>query len=131
MAFPLGAAFAVFMAAGTPSAANAATPDMQQVQNVPVIAPAAVKAMLAGRERVLVVDVREANEFAAGHIAGATLMPLSTLANDYSKLPKDVALVVYCRSGHRSAKAVAFLQAHGYGKAVSMDGGYIAWSQLP
>lgn len=130
MAFPVAAAVAVFLTAGSPPPANAAA-QIQQVQNVPVIAPGAVKAMLANHAPMLLVDVREPNEFAEDHIAGAALVPMSLLAEQYAKLPKDVPLVVYCRSGHRSAKAVAFLLAHGYGKAVSMDGGLLAWSRLP
>jgi adenylyltransferase/sulfurtransferase len=74
------------------------------------------------------LDVRQPEEFAQGHIDGAVLMPLGTLPDNYLKIPKGVKLVVYCRSGHRSGQAVTFLREHGYDKAVSLSGGYTAWS---
>ena len=128
MTFQLGAALAVFLAAGaTPGSTVVTTPANQQV-TVPLIEPIALKAMMKGDTRFMLVDVRQPGEFTAGHIEGAMLLPLDTLAGSYSKLPKDVPLIVYCRSGHRSAQAVAFLLAHGYSRAVSLNGGYLAWT---
>jgi len=128
MTFPLGAAFAVFIAAGAPDTATQAAVVTQQAQPVavPLIAPQTLKTMMAA-QKIALIDVREPDEFAAGHIDGAVLMPLGTLPAHMASLPKDVPLVIYCRSGHRSAKAVAFLLAHGYGRAVSLDGGYLAY----
>lgn len=75
----------------------------------------------------VLIDVRQPDEFAAGHIEGAMLLPLNTLQANLARLPKNVKLVVYCRSGHRSATAVSFLMAHGYDRAVSLNGGFLAW----
>ena len=130
MAFPLGAALAAFLVAAPAQAADQHAAGAQ-VQSVPVIAPAALKAMMAGGQRFLLVDVREPGEFSTGHIEGAKLVPLGSLEAEYAQFPKDVTIVVYCRSGHRSAQAVAFLKAHGYGRAVSLDGGFLAWSAQP
>lgn len=127
MTFPLGAALAAFLAAGATPAQVTPTAVTVQQQAVPLIAPQALRVLQAS-QKVMLVDVREPVEFAAGHIDGAQLMPLGTLPADYAKLPKDVTLVVYCRAGHRSAKAVTFLLSHGYGRAVSLDGGYLAYS---
>ena len=99
---------------------------MQQM--VPVIEPLALKQLMMSPVRFVLIDVRRPEEFAAGHIEGASLIPLDTLAAAYAQLPRDVRLVVYCRSGHRSAQAVSFLREHGYGRAVSLDGGIIAWN---
>jgi|WetSurMetagenome_2_1015567.scaffolds.fasta_scaffold613399_1 phage shock protein E len=131
MSFNFGAALAVFLAASSsPGTDGSVTPQsMQQV--VPLIAPAALKAMLASSARVVLVDVRQPEEFAAGHIAGAILMPLGSIEAAYRNLPKNVQLVVYCRSGKRSAQAVSFLVSHGYANAVSLDGGIVAWDALP
>lgn len=96
---------------------------------VPLIEPAQVKNLIGLRGKITIVDVRRPEEFAAGHIDGAILMPLDTLPNTFSSLPKTGKLIVYCRSGHRSAQAVQFLVAHGYTNAVSMNGGFMAWSQ--
>jgi rhodanese-related sulfurtransferase len=129
MAFNFGAALAVFLAAASPGTDGSATPQAVE-QLVPVIAPAALKAMQASSAKFVLVDVREPDEFSAGHIDGARLMPLGTIEASYRDLPKDVKLVVYCRSGKRSAKAVSFLVAHGYANAVSLDGGFLAWTAL-
>ncbi len=130
MTFQLGAALAVFLAAGaTPGDTVATNPTTPQQQiTVPVIEPLALKTMMKSSARYMLVDVRTPGEFASGHIDGAMLLPLDTLAGSYSKLPKDVPLIVYCRSGHRSAKAVSFLLAHGYSRAVSLNGGFLAWT---
>ena len=131
MSFNFGAVLAVFLAgSAAPGDSGSATPAAIQALS-PVIAPAAVKALIATSAKFVLVDVRQPEEFAAGHIDGAVLMPLATIETAYRSLPKDTKLVVYCRSGHRSAKAVAFLVAHGYRRAVSLDGGFTAWSALP
>lgn len=131
MGFQLGAAFAVLLAASASPSSTVNAPPAGQQQSVPTIEPAQVKAMQASGMHFVLVDVREPDEYAAGHIDGATLMPLGTVEANYSKLPKDAKLVVYCRSGKRSAKAVSILQSHGYDRAVSMSGGYLAWTALP
>lgn len=129
MTFQLGAALAVFLAAGaTPGDSVATNPATSQQITVPVIEPLALKTMMQGNARFMLVDVRTPGEFASGHIDGAMLLPLDALAASYSKLPKDTPLIVYCRSGHRSAQAVSFLLAHGYSRAVSLNGGYLAWT---
>lgn len=76
-----------------------------------------------------VYDVRQPEEFNAGHIKGAILMPLGDLPERYKEIPQKKKIVVYCRSGRRSAQAVAFLRAHGYPDAVSLSGGYLEWSR--
>ncbi len=129
MAFNFGAALAVFLAGVSPGTDGSATPQAAE-QLAPVIAPVALKAMLASSAPFVLVDVREPDEFAAGHIDGARLMPLGTVEKAYRDLPKTVKVVVYCRSGKRSAKAVSFLVAHGYTNAVSLDGGFLAWTAL-
>lgn len=78
---------------------------------------------------VLLYDVRQPEEFNAGHIKGAILMPLGDLPGRYKEIPQKKKIVVYCRSGKRSAQAVAFLRAHGYPDAVSLSGGYLEWSR--
>lgn len=129
MSFNFGAALAIFLAGASPGTDGSATPQAAE-QLAPVIAPVALKAMLASSAQLVLVDVREPDEFAAGHIDGARLMPLGTVDKAYRDLPKHVKLVVYCRSGKRSAKAVSFLVAHGYTNAVSLDGGFLAWTAL-
>jgi phage shock protein E len=130
MAFQFGAALAAFLAASSSPGTTTPAPAVVQ-QAVPLIEPVALRAMMASGVRFMLVDVRQPDEFAAGHIEGAVLMPLDTLEANLARLPKNVKLVVYCRSGHRSAKAVSIMMTHGYDRAVSLNGGFIAWSAQP
>jgi rhodanese-related sulfurtransferase len=122
-AFFIASALAV--ASFVPSAMAQTAPAAQ----VPLIEPAQVRGLLSLGGKITVVDVRTQAEWDQGHINGAILIPLDKLSDTYSKLPKTGKLIVYCRSGHRSGQAVQFLIAHGYTNAVSMNGGFIAWSQ--
>jgi rhodanese-related sulfurtransferase len=83
--------------------------------SVPSVEPAGV------RTDATVIDVRERDEWQAGHIEGALHVPLAELTARVGELP-DGELVVVCRSGHRSARAVAWLVHTGL-DAVNLDGG--------
>ena len=117
-------AFSAVLVGTTPVAAQAQAP-----QQVPLIEPAQVRGLMAMGGKITIVDVRRPDETVQGTIPGAILMPLDNLPNTFSALPKKGKLIVYCRSGHRSAQAVQYLLDHGYKNAVSMNGGYIAWTQ--
>lgn len=83
------------------------------------------------RQRVsqgdLLLDVREPHEHEAVRIAGGQLLPLSQFAERYAaELPQDRPIVVYCRSGRRSAHITDLLLKHGY-RAINMAGGILAW----
>lgn len=72
-----------------------------------------LKEILA-KDSVTIVDVREPMEYAMGHVDGAINIPLSTIfqhVDDFRRMRKPI--VVYCRSGNRSAQAEAFLRAQG------------------
>jgi rhodanese-related sulfurtransferase len=84
---------------------------------------------LINREKAAVVDVCGADEFAAGHVAGARNVPLAELE---AKLPgvvknKATPLILVCASGMRSGRAVAIARKLGYEKAHSLAGGLGAW----
>jgi rhodanese-related sulfurtransferase len=124
----LAACFVCLFAVPIGSAqANEALPATLQ-QAVPTIEVRDLRMLIEKKAFFFLLDVRRPEEFAQGHIQGAVLMPLDTILASYKQIPKGVKLVVYCRSGHRSAQAVSFLLAHGYDKAVSLAGGYTAWS---
>jgi len=80
-----------------------------------------------GAARPLLVDVREAHEFAAVRAEGATLFPLSTFAARLPELPTDRPLLMICQSGARSARATAFLLANGWTDVANVAGGTAAW----
>lgn len=73
-----------------------------------------------------VLDVREPQEWIAGHQPGATHIPLRQLPMRLADLPAG-RVVVACRSGHRSARVVAWLTQQGH-EAVNLDGGLQAWA---
>lgn len=76
------------------------------------------------------VDVREQEEWDAGHIKGAIHLPLSALVLSEEKptnLPHDRPLILYCRSGARSLKAAQILQARGCANLHNLTGGYMSW----
>jgi rhodanese-related sulfurtransferase len=75
------------------------------------------------------VDVREPDEFAAGHVAGAINQPLSQLRERYGELPRDRPLDVYCQVGQRGYYAVRFLLQHGY-RAANLSGGWTTYQAL-
>ena len=66
-------------------------------------------------EGALLLDVRTPSEFGGGHVEGAQNIPVDELERRISEVPKDRAVVVYCRSGGRSARAAGLLQQHGRG----------------
>ena len=86
-------------------------------------------AALLDEPDVVLLDVRSAEEFSKGHIAGALLIDQSQdnfLETATSALPKDKTIAVYCRSGRRSASAASRLAAEGY-KVVNLKGGILDW----
>ncbi|HLW77919.1 MAG TPA: rhodanese-like domain-containing protein [Bryobacteraceae bacterium] len=78
------------------------------------------------------VDIREDNEFAAGHAAGSIHIGKGVIERDIeAKIPdKATPLALYCGGGFRSALAADALQIMGYTKVVSLDGGWRQWNEL-
>ncbi|MEI6875809.1 MAG: rhodanese-like domain-containing protein [Spirochaetota bacterium] len=86
-------------------------------------------ALLADKEaKALLIDVRTAEEFAAGHIPGAILLPYDEIQAKFKEIDKERPIVVYCRSGHRSGIARTSLVGMGY-RNVSDFGPYTKWTR--
>ena len=75
------------------------------------------------------LDVREPDEFQTARIAGSTLIPLASLPLRTDELPKDKQIVVHCKLGGRSARAVAHLLENGFTNVWNVAGGITAWSE--
>lgn len=80
-------------------------------------------------EEIILLDVREVNEYEGGHIKGAVNAPLSSLDETELSYPKDEPIYVICRSGNRSAQAAELLKQRGYTEIYDVSGGMIAWEQ--
>lgn len=75
----------------------------------------------------LLLDVRQPEEYERGHLPGAELVPLGELPDRIAELPRDRTVVVYCRTGQRSAAATILLRDHGHPHAVNLVGGILAY----
>ena len=86
---------------------------------------------LINREDALVIDVRDADAYAKGHILGAKSVPLAELARRSADLDKHKAkaVIVSCQNGDRSASAAATLRQNGFTRVHPLNGGFAAWQQ--
>ncbi|NML43823.1 rhodanese-like domain-containing protein [Ramlibacter sp. G-1-2-2] len=84
---------------------------------------------MMNRERAVIVDVCETEEFAAGHVAGARNIPLGQLEQRLPEVVKNKALpvILVCKSGGRAQRAERIAKSLGYDKAVVLAGGLGAW----
>ena len=78
---------------------------------------------------VYLLDVREPNEYAAGHIPGITLIPMGEVAARLSELPRDKEIIVTCRTGNRSSQVADLLREQGFTNVHNMTGGIVAWEE--
>ncbi|MEO3826133.1 adenylyltransferase/sulfurtransferase MoeZ [Actinomadura sp. B10D3] len=88
-----------------------------------------LKSMQDRDEDIFLVDVREPNEYEIVSIPGATLIPKGEFLNGSAleRLPQDKKIVLHCKSGVRSAEALAVVKSAGFGDAVHVGGGILAW----
>jgi phage shock protein E len=114
---------------GACAGSTAPTPAVQasDVSNLPDNVSISQTKALLGRSDVMILDVREQEEYDQGHIPGVTLIPSGQIANRLSEIPKDKPVIVTCRSGNRSATATQYLREQGYTNVHNMEGGIVAW----
>jgi rhodanese-related sulfurtransferase len=74
------------------------------------------------------LDVREPDEWAAGHPPGAHHVPMMQIPTRADEVPTDRDVVVVCRVGGRSAQVVAYLKQRGFDNVYNLDGGMFAWA---
>src|SRR5205814_8533448 len=78
---------------------------------------------------VVLIDVREPGEFAAGFIEGARNLPLGRVPHELDSIPRDRDVVLYSAMGARSGRALEILRAAGFTRAAHLKGGFMAWSK--
>lgn len=101
----------------------------QPSANHPVIQPEEYKSrFMDGKQAHTLVDVRTDEEYRSGYIPGAINIAVNELSSKLNKIPKDKPVIVYCRSGSRSAHAAQALIAAGYTDVYDL-GGVIEWSR--
>jgi sulfur-carrier protein adenylyltransferase/sulfurtransferase len=95
---------------------------------IPEISVEDLKAKLDKKEKFILLDVREPHEYELCKIPGSQLIPLGTLPEKFTEIDKSQKIVVHCKMGGRSARAVQFLRSKGY-DAVNVAGGINAWAE--
>ena len=106
----------------------------EALRTVPEVSPADLQSRLSGGEQIVVIDVREPDEFARGKIPGAYTIPRGVLEMQVDgRLPRESTVVLYCGAGGRSALAAKSLADMGYENVENLQGGWGAWmkSGLP
>lgn len=90
-----------------------------------------IKRRLDAREKLTLIDVREDNEWARGHLPGAVHLGKGIIERDIEQAfpDKEAPLVLYCGGGFRSALVADNLQKMGYTNVISMDGGWRGWTE--
>lgn len=92
------------------------------------ITPERLKQRVDAGEDLFVLDVRNPHEYAICRIPGTVLVPLPDLPARLAEVPRDREVIVHCKSGMRSAKAIELLKANGYANLVNLSGGILAWA---
>ena len=107
---------------------------LEALRTVPEVTAADLRSRLQNGEQIVVIDVREPDEFARGKIPGAYTIPRGVLEMQLDgRLPLESTVVLYCGGGARSALACRSLAEMGYDKVENLQGGWHAWvnSGLP
>jgi hydroxyacylglutathione hydrolase len=99
------------------------------VETQPQLRVSALHAALRGESSPLVLDVRDADEWAEGHIAGAIHIPFQQLQGRLAEVPRDRLVAVICAGGNRSSIAASLLQRAGFARVENVCDGMDAWRE--
>jgi adenylyltransferase/sulfurtransferase len=91
------------------------------------ITPVELKRRMDAGDEMLILDVREPNEYQINRIAGSTLIPLGELPRRHQEIDRDQEIVALCKMGARSAKAMDFLRSVGFTRVKNLRGGILEW----
>jgi molybdopterin/thiamine biosynthesis adenylyltransferase/rhodanese-related sulfurtransferase len=96
---------------------------------IPTMTVHELKQLRESGDNHFLLDVREPHEQSISRIEGAVLIPLGELENRTAELPRDRRILVHCKSGGRSARAVSLLREEGFENVWNISGGIIAWAR--
>ena len=97
------------------------------VEGMPVLTMRELRRRLENGEPLVVMDVRQAHEWAAGHIPEAELVEAGALPSAELQLPRDELIATHCRHGQRAATALSLLEQRGYKKLALLTEGVEEW----
>ena len=96
---------------------------------IPEISAIELQSMLWREERITLLDVREPFEWEIARINDSILIPMGDIPDRLGELRRDNKIVVYCKSGVRSAQAIAFMHRQGFSQLLNLRGGIDAWRE--
>ena len=108
--------------------AGAEAPPSGAATAIPTISVSDLKHKIDQKNPMVILDVREKFEYDIARIEGSQLIPLDELPDRISELDPKAEIVAHCHTGMRSARAVQFLQGHGYKRSFNLAGGIDAWA---
>ncbi len=110
---------------------GAVSEDAAEAASGSTITPQELREMMDSGKKLALIDVREQVEWDINHIDGAQLVPKSLLSSGegLARLPHDRRAVLYCKTGVRSAEALAAVKKAGFADAVHLQGGIVAWAE--
>lgn len=97
-------------------------------ESVPEISPEGLLAWRTEGRQHLLIDVREPYEYGIAQMGGE-LIPLGIITESLDRIPRDLPIILHCRSGVRSARALKLLRQQGYDEVYSLAGGILAWQE--
>lgn len=98
-------------------------------ENVKQLTPTQLDEMRAKNKALILIDVREPWEFALAKIKGSVLMPLPSLADNFTRLDKNASIVCICHHGIRSYHAACYLIQQGFKNVFNLQHGLDGWSE--
>ncbi len=93
-----------------------------------IVKPLTQEEFIEGYRKAQLIDVREPNEYEAGHILGARNIPMSQLKNRLKEVRPDKPVYLYCQSGLRSGRAAQLLHKKGYKELYHLKNGFKQWT---
>tara|TARA_A100001015_G_C14812614_1_gene641393 strand:+ start:503 stop:829 length:327 start_codon:yes stop_codon:yes gene_type:complete len=93
------------------------------------ITPQELKDKLVAKQKMMVLDVREPEEFEICHINGSILVPLSEFSDHLADFDKTQEYIVVCKDGDRSTEAIQILSKNGFCNLSNLDGGIYLWAK--